>query len=39
MKPLITHTLPLVEWEAAFDLITQYKGEAIKVEFAMKRAR
>lgn len=34
VKPLITHRLPLTEWEAAFDLITRRKSEAIKVEFA-----
>ncbi len=33
VKPLITHSFPLAEWEKAFDMITQHKGEAIKVEF------
>jgi threonine dehydrogenase-like Zn-dependent dehydrogenase len=34
VKPLITHTFPLEEWEAAFEMITKRKSEAIKVEFA-----
>ena len=36
VKPLVTHQLPLDEWEAAFDLITARKSEAIKVEFAFE---
>lgn len=35
VKPLITHTFPLEEWETAFDMITKRKSEAIKVEFAL----
>ena len=34
LKPLITHTLALDQWETAFELITARKSEAIKVEFA-----
>jgi hypothetical protein len=33
-KPLITHTFPLEQWEAAFAMITTRKSEAIKVQFA-----
>lgn len=33
VKPLITHRLPLAQWETAFDLVTARKSEAIKVEF------
>ncbi|MHB9035387.1 MAG: zinc-dependent alcohol dehydrogenase [Armatimonadota bacterium] len=33
VKPLITHTMPLVKWENAFELITTRKNEAIKVLF------
>jgi L-iditol 2-dehydrogenase len=33
VKPLITHRLPLSQWEAAFDLITNRKDESIKVLF------
>ena len=32
-KPIITHTFGLEEWEEAFDMITERKSEAIKVEF------
>jgi len=34
VKPLITHTFPIVEWQAAFTLITEHKSQALKVEFA-----
>ena len=34
LKRLHTHTFPLEEWEAAFDMVTKRKSEAIKVEFA-----
>ena len=34
VKPVITHTFPLDEWGTAFDMITERKSEAIKVEFA-----
>ncbi len=34
VKPLITHTFSLDEWEAAFDMITRRKSEAMKVMFA-----
>ena len=34
VRPMITHTLPLTEWEAAFELVTQRKSEAIKVQIA-----
>ena len=34
VKPLITHTFPLEQWELAFDMITERKSEAIKVMFA-----
>ena len=34
VKPIITHTLPLAEWEAAFDWVTRRKSEAIKVQIA-----
>jgi len=34
VKPVVTHTFSLDEWERAFDMITQRKSEAIKVEFA-----
>ena len=34
VKPLTTHVFPLEEWEAAFEMITNRKGEAIKVQFA-----
>lgn len=33
-KPLVTHTFPLEEWEAAFDMVTARKDEAIKVQLA-----
>ncbi|MHB0878326.1 MAG: zinc-dependent alcohol dehydrogenase [Anaerolineae bacterium] len=36
VKPLVTHQMPLDEWEAAFDLITACKSEAVKVEFAFE---
>ncbi len=35
VKPLITHTLPLEEWETGFHLATERKDEAIKVHFAL----
>ena len=34
VKPLITHTFPITEWQAAFAMVTERKSEAIKVEFA-----
>jgi 2-desacetyl-2-hydroxyethyl bacteriochlorophyllide A dehydrogenase len=34
VKPLITHTLPLHRWATAFDLVTQRKSEAVKVQLA-----
>lgn len=34
VKPLITHTLPLQQWETAFDLATNRKSECIKVQIA-----
>lgn len=34
VKPLITHTFPLEEWETAFDMVTKRKSECIKVQFA-----
>ena len=34
VKPVVTHTFPLEEWETAFEMITERKSEAIKVEFA-----
>lgn len=33
VKPVITHAFRLEEWEAAFDMITKRKSEAIKVQF------
>ena len=33
VKPLITHTFPLTEWEAGFAMVTERKSEALKVEF------
>ncbi len=33
VKPLITHSFSLEEWETAFEMITVRKSEAIKVEF------
>lgn len=35
VKPLITHTFALSDWEEAFDLVTRRKSEALKVEFAL----
>ena len=32
--PILTHSFPLDEWEAAFDMITNRKSEALKVVFA-----
>jgi threonine dehydrogenase-like Zn-dependent dehydrogenase len=36
VRSLITHTYPLEEWEAAFDMITEHKDEAIKVQFSFQ---
>ena len=33
VKPLITHTFPITEWQAAFVMVTEHKREALKVEF------
>jgi L-iditol 2-dehydrogenase len=35
VKPIITHTFSLDDWETAFDMITRRKSEAIKVQFAL----
>jgi threonine dehydrogenase-like Zn-dependent dehydrogenase len=37
VKPLITHTFPLEEWETAFHMITKRKSEAIKVQFCFEQ--
>ena len=34
VRPLLTHTFRLDEWETAFDMITTRKSEALKVVFA-----
>ena len=34
VKPLITHTFPITEWQAAFAMVTERKSQALKVEFA-----
>jgi L-iditol 2-dehydrogenase len=34
VRPLITHSFPLTEWAAAFELVTHRKGESVKVQFA-----
>ena len=36
VDPLITHTLPFVEWEKGFDLATNNKDDAIKVVLSME---
>lgn len=35
VKALITHTFTLEEWEAAFDMVTTHKSEALKVMFML----
>jgi 2-desacetyl-2-hydroxyethyl bacteriochlorophyllide A dehydrogenase len=35
VKPLITHTFRIEEWETAFEMITERKSEAIKVMLAL----
>jgi L-iditol 2-dehydrogenase len=34
VKPLITHTFSIDDWEDAFRMVTERKSEALKVEFA-----
>ena len=34
VKPLVTHILPLAQWEKAFHLVTNRKDESIKVQLA-----
>ena len=39
VKTLITHVFALDEWETAFDMITNRKSKAIKVQFAFDTAQ
>jgi L-iditol 2-dehydrogenase len=34
VKPLVTHTFPIDEWEHAFSMAVERKSEAVKVQFA-----
>lgn len=36
VKPLVTHTFAIEEWQAAFGMVTEHKDQALKVEFAFQ---